>query len=114
MRRRMMKSKIHRTSVTDANLNYVGSIAPDLVAPADIRGWEQVAVLDLDTGGRFETYAICGQPHASRAGASRTLPSVEGPPGAARRASPGGLALSVPRCTKRVSARTATMQPRKP
>ena len=64
MRRRMMKSKIHRATVTDANLDYVGSISldPELMALADIREWEQVAVLDLDNGARFETYAIVGNP----------------------------------------------------
>jgi len=62
MRRRMMKSKIHRATVTDANLNYIGSISldTDLMARADIREWEQVAVLDIDNGARFETYAILG------------------------------------------------------
>jgi aspartate 1-decarboxylase len=64
MRRRMMKSKIHRARVTDANLHYVGSITldTDLMARADIREWEQVAVLDIDNGARFETYAIPGGP----------------------------------------------------
>jgi aspartate 1-decarboxylase len=64
MRRRMMKSKIHRMTVTDANLNYVGSITldPDLLALADIREWEQVAVVDIDNGNRFETYVIHGEP----------------------------------------------------
>jgi aspartate 1-decarboxylase len=64
MRRRMMKSKIHRATVTDADLNYVGSITLDteLMARADIREWEQVAVLDIDNGARFETYAIPGGP----------------------------------------------------
>jgi aspartate 1-decarboxylase len=64
MRRRMMKSKIHRATVTDANLDYVGSISldPALMALADIREWEQVAVLDIDNGARFETYAIVGNP----------------------------------------------------
>jgi aspartate 1-decarboxylase len=64
MRRRMMKSKIHRATVTDANLNYIGSISldTDLMRRADILAWEQVAVLDIDNGARFETYAIPGQP----------------------------------------------------
>ena len=64
MRRRMMKSKIHRATVTDANLNYVGSITLDtrLMELADIREWEQVAVLDIDNGNRFETYVIPGGP----------------------------------------------------
>jgi aspartate 1-decarboxylase len=63
MRRCMMKSKIHRATVTDANLNYVGSISldPDLMRRADILEWEQVAVLDIDNGARFETYAIPGK-----------------------------------------------------
>jgi aspartate 1-decarboxylase len=63
MRRRMMKSKIHRATVTDANLDYVGSISldPDLMRKADILEYEQVAVLDIDNGARFETYAITGE-----------------------------------------------------
>jgi aspartate 1-decarboxylase len=64
MRRRMMKSKIHRASVSDANLNYVGSISldPELMARADVLEWEQVTVVDIDNGARFETYAIVGNP----------------------------------------------------
>ena len=64
MRRRMMKSKIHRATVTDANLNYIGSITIDpwLMAEADILEHEQVAVVDIDNGNRFETYAITGTP----------------------------------------------------
>jgi aspartate 1-decarboxylase len=64
MRRRMMKSKIHRATVTDANLDYVGSISldPELMALADILEFEQVTVLDIDNGARFETYAIVGGP----------------------------------------------------
>jgi aspartate 1-decarboxylase len=64
VRRTMMKSKIHRATVTGADLNYVGSISldPELMAMADIREWEQVHVLDVDNGARFETYAIPGGP----------------------------------------------------
>src|SRR3954467_858110 len=64
MRRRMMKSKIHRATVTSADLNYVGSISldPALMERSDILEWEQVAVLDIDNGARFETYAILGEP----------------------------------------------------
>jgi aspartate 1-decarboxylase len=60
----MMKSKIHRATVTGANLNYVGSVSIDteLMALADILPYEQVAVLDIDNGARFETYAIEGGP----------------------------------------------------
>ena len=64
MRRRMMKSKIHRATVTAASLHYVGSVSIDteLMALADILPNEQVAVLDIDNGARFETYAIEGGP----------------------------------------------------
>src|SRR5665213_565890 len=64
MRRRMLKSKIHRATVTAADLNYIGSISidPALLAAADILEHEQVAVLDIDNGARFETYAIVGGP----------------------------------------------------
>ncbi len=64
MRRRMMKSKIHRAIVTGANPDYMGSISLDreLMRLADIFEYEQVAVLDIDNGARFETYAIVGGP----------------------------------------------------
>jgi len=64
MRRRMMKSKIHRMTVTDANIDYIGSITldPELCDLADVREWEQVAVVDIDNGARFETYVILGEP----------------------------------------------------
>ncbi|HUY65539.1 MAG TPA: aspartate 1-decarboxylase [Acidimicrobiales bacterium] len=60
----MMKSKIHRATVTDADLNYVGSISldPELMQLANILEWEQVTVVDIDNGARFETYAIVGGP----------------------------------------------------
>jgi aspartate 1-decarboxylase len=59
----MLKSKIHRATVTDANLHYVGSITvdPDLLEAADILEHEQVAVVDIDNGQRFETYTIAGR-----------------------------------------------------
>lgn len=64
MRRTMMKSKIHRATVVGADLNYVGSITldPRLMELADILEHEQVHVLDIDNGARFETYAISGGP----------------------------------------------------
>jgi aspartate 1-decarboxylase len=60
----MMKSKIHRATVTGADLNYVGSITldPALMEPADLLEHEQVHVLDLDNGARFETYVMRGGP----------------------------------------------------
>ncbi len=63
MRRRMMKSKIHRAVVTDANLHYVGSITidRDLMDAADLLEYEQVAVVDVDNGARLETYVIEGE-----------------------------------------------------
>jgi aspartate 1-decarboxylase len=63
MQRTMLKSKIHRGTVTDCDLHYVGSITvdPDLLEAADIREFEQVAVLDVDNGARFETYTIVGE-----------------------------------------------------
>src|SRR5690349_14724886 len=62
MRRRMMKSKIHRATVTDANLHYVGSVTvdQDLMDAADLLEFEQVAVVDIDNGARLETYVIAG------------------------------------------------------
>lgn len=64
MRRRMMKSKIHRATVTDADLHYVGSVTVDaaLMDAADLTEYEQVAVVDIDNGQRLETYVIAGAP----------------------------------------------------
>ena len=63
MRRTMLKSKIHRATVTASDLNYVGSITvdADLLNAADIREHELVHVLDIDNGARFETYTIAGE-----------------------------------------------------
>jgi aspartate 1-decarboxylase len=60
--RTMLKSKIHRATVTDANLNYVGSITvdTDLLDAADIRPYEHVHIVNINNGARFETYAIEG------------------------------------------------------
>ncbi|MGH2854562.1 MAG: aspartate 1-decarboxylase [Solirubrobacteraceae bacterium] len=63
MQRVMLKSKIHRATVTDCDLHYVGSITidPDLLEAADILEHEQVHVVDIDNGARFETYTIAGE-----------------------------------------------------
>jgi aspartate 1-decarboxylase len=63
MQRTMLKSKVHRATVTDSDLHYVGSITidPDLLEAADIREFEQVAIVDVDNGARFETYTIAGE-----------------------------------------------------
>ncbi len=59
----MLKSKIHRATITGSDLHYVGSITidPDLLEAADILEHEQVHVLDIDNGARFETYTIAGE-----------------------------------------------------
>lgn len=58
-----LKSKIHRATVTDANLNYVGSITIDetLMNASKIREWQKVEVLDVNNGERFQTYVIKGE-----------------------------------------------------
>jgi aspartate 1-decarboxylase len=58
----MLKSKIHRASVTEANLNYIGSLTldPDLIEAAKMLPMEKVQVVNLNTGDRFETYIIEG------------------------------------------------------
>ena len=57
-------SKIHRATVTDANLNYVGSITIDetLMKAAKIKVWQKVDILDINNGERFQTYVIKGTP----------------------------------------------------
>ena len=61
--RTMLKSKIHRATVTEANIAYEGSITIDrnLMEAADILPFEQVHVLDIDNGSRLETYVIEGE-----------------------------------------------------
>jgi len=61
--RTMMKSKIHRATVTDANIDYEGSITidRDLMDAADIVEYEQVHVLNINNGARFTTYVIEGE-----------------------------------------------------
>lgn len=62
MQRQMLKSKIHRGTLTGCDLNYVGSITvdADLLDAANILEHELVHVLDIDNGARFETYTIAG------------------------------------------------------
>ena len=63
MMRTMLKSKIHRATVTEANVEYEGSITidPDLLDAADIVPYEQVDVLDVTNGHRLSTYVIAGE-----------------------------------------------------
>ena len=64
MQRQMLKSKIHRATVTDCDVDYIGSITIDteLMAGADMITNEQVHVWDVDNGARFVTYVIDGEP----------------------------------------------------
>ncbi len=61
--RTMLKSKIHRARVTDGNIAYEGSVTIDkkLMEAADILPYEQVHILDINNGARFQTYAIEGE-----------------------------------------------------
>lgn len=88
MVRSMFKSKIHRATVTEANLNYSGSITidSDLLEAADIFEYEQVSVVNINTGARFETYTIAG-PSGSG------VICLNG--GAARLAHPGDLVIII-------------------
>lgn len=63
MYRTMMKSKIHRATVTQADLHYVGSVTVDrdLMEAADLLEGEQVAIVDITNGARLETYVIPGE-----------------------------------------------------
>ncbi|HOX15788.1 MAG TPA: aspartate 1-decarboxylase [Smithellaceae bacterium] len=63
MQRFMMKSKIHRATVTDADLHYEGSISIDeqLLEEANMVPYEKVAIYDIDNGARFSTYIIKGK-----------------------------------------------------
>jgi aspartate 1-decarboxylase len=62
--RTMFKSKIHRATVTQADLHYVGSVTidSDLLDAADLLPGEQVAIVDITNGARLETYVIAGEP----------------------------------------------------
>lgn len=91
MLREMAKSKIHRATVTEANLNYEGSITVDssLMATADILPGEKVQVVNIANGARFETYAIEGQ-------AGSGIVCVNG--AAARLTQPGDLVIIITYC----------------
>jgi len=82
----MLKSKIHRARVTQANIDYEGSIIIDkrLMEAADILPYEQVQVLNVNNGARFETYAIEAEPDSGEVG-------IQGP--AARLATVGDTVI---------------------
>lgn len=60
----MLKGKLHRATVTEADLNYVGSITVDrdLLEASGIYEYEKVHIVDINNGNRFETYTIAGEP----------------------------------------------------
>ena len=64
MQRQMLKSKVHRATITDCDVDYVGSITldPELMKQADMLPNEQVHVWDIENGSRFITYVIEGEP----------------------------------------------------
>lgn len=66
MMRPFCRCKIHRATITAANLNYVGSLTvdTDLMAAAGLLPYEQIAVVNINNGARFETYVIPGEPGA--------------------------------------------------
>jgi len=86
MIRTFLKSKIHRAKVTDANLNYEGSLGGDaeLMKAADMLPFELVQVYNINTGERFETYVV------EEAAGSRII-SLKG--AAARKGAPGDLII---------------------
>jgi aspartate 1-decarboxylase len=86
MQRTMLKSKIHRATVTHSELNYEGSCAidDDLLEAADIKEYEQIDIYNVTNGERFTTYAI-------RAERGSGLVSVNG--AAARKAAPGDILI---------------------
>lgn len=86
MQRTMLKSKLHRVTVTQAELHYEGSCAIDdhLMAAADIREYQQIEIYNVTNGERFSTYAI-------RAESGSGTISVNG--AAARKAAPGDLLI---------------------
>jgi len=64
MQRHMLKSKIHRATITEADLNYEGSLTIDkeLMDAVGLQPYEQVMVYNINNGERFDTYAIAGKP----------------------------------------------------
>lgn len=86
MRRQMLKSKLHRVTVTHSELDYEGSVAIDgrLLDAADIREYERIEVYNLKNGERFSTYAI-------RAAEGSGIISVNG--AAAHKADPGDIVI---------------------
>ena len=88
MLRQFLNSKIHRATVTDANLNYVGSITIDetLMNASKIKEWQKVDILNINNGERFHTYVIKGK-------ANSGMICLNG--AAARKAQPGDKVIII-------------------
>jgi aspartate 1-decarboxylase len=88
MFRTLMKSKIHRATVTEANVHYMGSITidPDLMKAADLLPHEKVQIADITNGARLETYVIEGEPGSGQIGINGA---------AARQVSEGDLVIII-------------------
>lgn len=88
MQRTMMKSKIHRATVTHADLHYVGSltVSADLMRAADLLEGEKIDIVDIDNGNRLSTYVIEGPAGEGRIGINGA---------AARLVSPGDLVIVI-------------------
>jgi aspartate 1-decarboxylase len=88
MQLEILKSKIHRATITDANLNYIGSVTidEDLMDAANLIEFEKVQVLNINNGERFETYVIKGE-----RGSGQII--ING--AAARKVEPGDLVIIV-------------------
>jgi len=104
MYRTMLKSKIHRATVTQADLHYVGSLtlSADLVAAADLLPGERVDVVDINNGSRLSTYVIEGPPNIGVVGVNGA---------AARLISPGDLVIIIAYATV-TDADARTLTPR--
>jgi aspartate 1-decarboxylase len=100
----MLKSKIHRATVTQADLHYVGSVTidADLMAAADLLPGEQVAIVDINNGARLETYVIPGE-------AGSGVIGING--AAARLVHEGDLVIIISYCTV-TDAEARTLAPR--
>lgn len=79
--RKMLRAKIHRAVVTDANLDYEGSltIPPELLERVDLREYEAIQVWNVTRGTRFETYAIQGMPGSGRICVNGAAAHLAGP-----------------------------------
>ena len=84
----VMRAKLHRLTVTQADLNYIGSISldPDLIEAADLVEGEKVQIVNINNGERIETYVITGERGTGQV-------CLNGP--AARRAQPGDVVIVI-------------------